>query len=236
MRKGFDAFAETIERVIGDPEAADSEFDAILREVAAVRTIHPVLPHFISIIRLKVHENARASGRTEILFNITRLIYAIFSRSQFGVEAYYDQILPALLTCLLGRRLGRGDHWSLRDHAAFVVQETFRMHDDPVSRGRTAKTMVSVLTDKQSPLESIYGAIRGLAALGQAVFRFQFLPHLPALLFGLERAAVANDKLEGDARAVVDEKISFVCQAIENATSLQGREEMEAKHLMDVTL
>lgn len=236
IQKEFDVLAKAIGDVIGDAEADDSDIDVVMREIAAVKTIHPVLPSLIAIIRQMVHENARVSGRTEILFNVTRLIYAMLSRTQFGVEAYYDQILPPLLTCLLGRRLGRGDHWSLRDYAASIVQETFRMHADPVSRGRTAKTMVAALTDNQTPLESIYGAIRGLAALGQDVFRFQFLPHLPALLLGLERAAVANDKLEGDDRAAVDEKISLLCQAIQETTGFGDREDMNGAHLMDTTL
>lgn len=236
IRKEFDIFAEAITDVINDAEADDADLDDVMREIATRKSLHPVLPTLTGTIRNSVYENARVSGRTEILFNVTRLIYAMLCRNQFGIEAYYDQLLPPLLTCLLGRRLGRGDHWLLRDYAASIVHETFQMHTDPVARGRTAKTMVAVLTDKHAPLESVYGAIRGLAALGQDVFRMQFLPHLPALLLGLERAAVANDKLEGEDRAVVDEKISLVCHAIEETASFGDRGDMNGTHLMDTTL
>lgn len=227
---------KTVEDVIADAEIESASVDAVLRDIATMKTIHPVLAQLVALIRSMVHENARASGRTEILYHATRVIYAMLSRNHFGIEAYYGQILAPLLTCLLGRRLGRGDHWSLRDNAAFVLEEAFRLHPDPVCCGRTAKTLVAVLTDKHSPLESIYGSIRGLASLGRDVFQLQFLPHLPALLIGLERAAGANDELEGDDKAVVDEKISLVCQAIEETADLADREEMKGEHLMDTTL
>lgn len=232
----FDVFRQAVETVIGDAEAEDERVDVILRDIASMTTIQPVLAQLVTYVRRMVHENARVSGRTEILFNVTRLIYAMLSRAKFGIQVYYDQILVPLLTCLLGRRLGRGDHWAVRDNAASVLEETLRMHPDPVCRGRTAKTLVAVLTDKDSPLESVYGSIRGLAALGPDVFRMQFIPHLPALLLGLEKAAVANDKLDGDDKAAVDEKISLVCQAIEETANLDDREEMNGKDLMDITL
>lgn len=233
--KHFDSLSNTVMSALGET-VDEAQVELALKVVAEVETVQPVLADFVRFIRNKVHENARASGCTDILVNATRLLHALFCRERFGVEAYYDHLLPALLTCLLGRKLGTGDHWGLRDLAASVLEATFQIHNEPLSRGRTAKTLVSVLTDQHAPLESVYGAIRGLAALGEDLFQSQVVPHVPALLRGLEAAASACSKLDEALKELVEEKIGRLCQLLDDVATETRTEEGELKSLLEMSV
>eukprot|EP00177_Eucheuma_denticulatum_P000403 GFKZ01000698.1.p2 GENE.GFKZ01000698.1~~GFKZ01000698.1.p2 ORF type:complete len:313 (-),score=43.93 GFKZ01000698.1:1326-2264(-) len=219
------ADTEGVLKMVEDGVEGRQNMAVVCAKLEAMKGTVAVLGPLVSYIRRKVHENARASGTSDVLANVVLLMHAVFRNRNFGVEMYHDALVQALLTCLLGRRLGRGDHWVVRDLAAVVMQEMFAEFEEPVVRGRVGKTLVAVLTDSEAGLESLYGAIRGLSAMGRAVFDLQMRPHLPALLSALERAAEGCEKLDADLRGAVEEKIGYVCRAIEEVTNGQKREE-----------
>jgi len=231
-----DAFRHSIMYAISEAEDDEEQVEAALKSIAQAQSIQPMLHSFVNFIQRIVHEHARAAGRTQVLFNATRLIYALLIHAQYGVELHYDRLMPALLTCLVGRRLGTGDHWTLREHAAGVLREAFERNADPVPRVRTTKTLVAVLTDKQAPLESIFGCIHGLANLGKDVFKFQLLPHYRALLCGLERATRASQNLDEELRMLVEEKVRRICNAIQFAITLHDDVDARRNELIDVTI
>jgi len=139
-----DRFRASVMRALAESED-DADLEDALRRISETVWTQPLLPSFVAFIRGSIHENARATGNTLVLFNSTRLIYALLSRDQYGVEFHYDSIMPALLTCLLGRRLGTGDHWALREFAAFVLRVAFERSTNPVLRARAAESIVAVL-------------------------------------------------------------------------------------------
>jgi len=82
----------------------------------------------------------------------------------------------------------------------------------------------------------MFGAILGLAALGEEIFTQQFLPHFPALLSGLEKVTSACGDLETHARVLVEEKVRHVCDAIESAIGLSSNLNSDLQPLVDVAL
>lgn len=219
------ADTEGVLEMVEDGVEGRENMALVCAKVKGTKDVVVVLGPLVSYMRRKVHEHARASGTSEVLANVVLLMYAVFQNRNFGTEMYHDALVQALLTCLLGRRLGRGDHWVVRDLAAVVLQEMFAEFEEPVIRGRVGKTLVAVLTDSEAWLESVYGAIRGLSAMGRAVFDLQMRPHLPALLSALEKAAEGCEGLDADLRAEVEEKVGYVCRAIGEVTNGDEREE-----------
>lgn len=198
----------------------EAELEAALHSLSTVVSIEPLLPPLVRFTRRAVHDNARARGSTDTLANVTRLIYALVCNPHFGVEAYLDRLLPTILSCIVGRSLGSGDHWALREQAAQVLQATFQLHNDTVPRGRAAKTLLSVLTDEHATLETMFGAIHGLTAIGKCGADVDLAPHLPALFNRLETTLVATKDLDSASADVIRDRIEFVCEAVGLATGI----------------
>lgn len=204
----------------------EEQVERVCAKVETMEAGYGRMTGLVSYVRRRVGENARSGGSSDVLRYIVRVICAMFGTRWFGVEVFMDDLMQALLTCMLGKILGEGDHWAVRDLAAIVLQEVLWRFGDVVVRGRVGKTIVAVMTDSQANLESVYGAIRGLSAMGRNVFEMQMTPHLPALLLALERTADACEGLEERPREVVEEKIAYVCRAIAEVTA-EGEEKEE---------
>lgn len=204
----------------------EEQVERVCAKVETMEAGYGRIKNLVTYVKRRVEENARSGGSSDVLRYIVRVIYAMFGTRWFGVEVFIDDLMQALLTCMLGKILGEGDHWAVRDLAAVVLQEVLWRYNDAVVRGRVGKTIVAVLTDSQTNLESVYGAIRGLSAMGRDVFDLQMTPHLPALLLAVERTADACEGLEERSREVVEEKIAYVCRAIADVTA-EGDEREE---------
>ena len=61
-----------------------------------------------------------------LLTLLMKMADAILASEYFNVEPYLHQLLPAVLTCLVGKTLcadpAVDDHWTLRDTAAELVR------------------------------------------------------------------------------------------------------------------
>jgi TAF6 C-terminal HEAT repeat domain len=118
---------------------------------------------------------------------------AIFDNPTLYVEPYLHQIMPALLTCAVGKQIhpdkeeqdDNGDgsegsssqsqsQWAIRDAAAKLVAEACSVHGNAYAnlRPRVSETYASAFASSapegvpMRPLCSHYGAIRGMAELG----------------------------------------------------------------------
>lgn len=93
------------------------------------------------------------------------------------------QLMPALLTCTVHRRLCASpldDHWAVRDAAARVVARVCARYGSayPALQPRVTQTLLGALRDRGRPLTTHYGAIVGLAALGAHIVHGLLLPEL----------------------------------------------------------
>ena len=94
------------------------------------------------------------------------------------------QLMPPLLTCVVGKRLGREGndaHWTLRRESAQVVAGLCRQHSARYAelQSRVLKTMLSSLLDKTKPLSTHYGASVCFAAFGPRVVDKFLVVNLP---------------------------------------------------------
>jgi transcription initiation factor TFIID subunit 6 len=83
-------------------------------------------------------------------------------------------IIPPILTCLIGRRLGEANNplssYLLRDLSASLIGLVSKKYaaDSPLIKARIARTLLKNFLDPSKPLASHYGSVIGLQALGGA--------------------------------------------------------------------
>lgn len=140
-----------------------------------------------------------------LLRSLMKLARCLLTNPHLHIEPYLHQLMPWILTCLVGRRLCANpldDHWSLRDYCASLIALVCEKFGDDYRslQPRITKTLTRALLDPKRPLTTHYGAIVGLQALGQHVTRTLILPHITPYLKLLEtvlfRAANPTKRME----------------------------------------
>lgn len=177
--------------VIADLNGGDlHKVEAALLSIEQDAGIQNLLPYFIQFVADSVPKNLRNLDRLLIMM---RLLRSILINKHLFVEPYLHQLMPPILTCLLGKRLcedpEREPHWSLRRDAAELVAYicgTFgNVYQTIVPR--VTKTMAKTLSDVDKPLTSHYGAVVGLTALGPLTVESVILPILKDYLDALTK-------------------------------------------------
>jgi hypothetical protein len=146
----------------------------------------------------------------------------MLASSHLRLELYLHQLLPAVLSCALNKRLCRRvgeDHWRLRRCAAGIVRDVCAAYgaDYPRLQPRVTRTLHDAFADPdpKRPLATRYGAVVALEALGPLAVEQLVLPHFGAL------AELCTVKRAGSARGRVRAHEARRC--LEAATSAVGR-------------
>lgn len=158
-----------------------SQLESVLNSVAEEPGLVQMLPYFTVFITNTVSKSLQ---NLPLLLSLMRLVNAILTNEVFNLERYLHQLLPAVLSCLVGRRLyadQRENHWALRDYAAALIAKICVRYrkDYPNLQPRITKTLVDSLTNMKRPLTTHYGAIVGTASLGRQVVDALLKPFLP---------------------------------------------------------
>ncbi|PVU95400.1 hypothetical protein BB561_001833 [Smittium simulii] len=154
--------------------------NAALECVATDAGIHQLVPYFIQLVNDTIIQNG---PNLPLLKVSVSLVKALLVNPHFYIEPYMHQILPSLLTCLLGKNLCydyKEDHWTLRDNVAGlvdIINKTYSKSYHSLLQ-RLARTFTRTFLDPSKPLESHYGAIKGLFTLGSEAIRVLVIPNL----------------------------------------------------------
>uniref|UniRef100_A0A7S3ZD32 TATA box binding protein associated factor (TAF) histone-like fold domain-containing protein n=1 Tax=Lotharella globosa TaxID=91324 RepID=A0A7S3ZD32_9EUKA len=189
------------ERVTDAMKGNDAAQRVMLKSLANDPGLHQLLPYFIQFIADEVVHNLRD---LRLLFSLLRMAEALLSSNHLFIEPYLHQLLPSIMTCLVARRLCKKfyeDHWSLRDFAAELIAKICKQFGStyPDLQPRIANQLIGAFNDATKPLTTHYGAIVGLAALGDRVVEKTLLRHLDNYLNLLNR--VFNKRSSKDQRA-----------------------------------
>jgi len=184
------------DRVISIIRGDDNEKKkACLRELSKQPGIQQLVPYFTLYIHKEVSENILF---TERLFSVMQLTRALISNSNIHIDPYLHQIVPPVLTCILGKRLcskWTDPHWDLRDYSSSVlgiIYHQFGSHSATLQT-RVARSLTSALLDDERPLTTRYGAIVGFLSLGVREVQICLMPHLPYLSRKIETELESND-------------------------------------------
>ncbi|KJE92714.1 transcription initiation factor TFIID complex 60 kDa subunit [Capsaspora owczarzaki ATCC 30864] len=157
----------------------DNARQAALISLAADPGLHQLVPYLSQFIADKILQNL---NNLPMLMNIMLMTKALVSNPELHLEPYIHQLMPAVLTCVLGKRLCQRhteNHWALRVLAAQVVSIICRRYSSSHNQlqPRTAKTLLKVFLDPHKPLTSHFGAVVGLEHLGAETISALILPN-----------------------------------------------------------
>ncbi|KAF9391010.1 hypothetical protein CPB97_007763 [Podila verticillata] len=142
--------------------------------------LHQLLPYFVQLVAEKVTQNIRNIFVLEAMMAMVR---AILDNDNLFVEPYLHQLMPTVLTCVVGKRLGESpqeDHWALRSTATDIILSICSKYGSSYHtlQPRVTRTLLRAFLDPEKPLTTHYGAILGLTRLGNEVFKTLVVPNL----------------------------------------------------------
>lgn len=186
LSKELQAYFDTVIADITSPDP--DRIKTALYSVATDSGLQQLLPYFIQFVAEMVPRHLRSLPNLQIYIG---LVGSLLANEHIFVEPYLHQVMPPLLSCLLGKRLcedpEREDHWSLRDRCAHITAELCRKFGNTYATlvPRVTKTLARTLSDPAKPIVSHYGAVVGIAALGPHAVETLILPHLESHLAAL---------------------------------------------------
>lgn len=159
--------------------------------------LHQLVPYFVHFVSEKVTHNLRDLF---VLRQMMELVKALLENKNLHMSPYIAAIIPPVLTCLVGKRLGPSTtsplyaadttalpaQYGLRDFAASILNKLYdQKYADatPTLKPRLARTLLKhLLTSSPQPLGAYYGVIRGLCGVaGAEGVRKLLIPNLLVL-------------------------------------------------------
>eukprot|EP01083_Nonionella_stella_P272627 924635_1 len=161
-------------KAVNDKELQDIAFKSLRSDAG----LHQLVPYLVRFVPNEVNKNLT---NLPVLKSLLRMSECLLKSPHIDVEPYLQQLVPAILTCLVGKRLCGDiseDHWSLRQHAALLVKLVCDQFGDryPKLRTRISKTLTKALMNASKPLSTHYGAIIGLEILGPELISAVLVP------------------------------------------------------------
>ena len=144
--------------------------------------LHQLVPYFVQYIAEKVTHQLKDLF---ILTQMMQLTSAMLDNESLYVDPYVASIIPPVLTCLVGSRLGsdanRLAHYPLRNLASSILGLICKKYSKSSSklRPRLCRTFLKNFLDPLKSFAVHYGAIIGLSAVGgKEVVRVIIMPNL----------------------------------------------------------
>lgn len=209
LSKELALFYDTLVNDLMSLETKPEASAAALLSLEQDAGLQQLLPYLLQFVAEGVVRHLRSSTTLLLLM---RSVTALIKNPYLFIEPYLHQLMPPVLTCLVGKRLsGENEdtvHWQVRDEAASIIAALCHSYGTVYNNmvPRIAKTLLKALTDADKPLTSHYGAIMGIGALGPQAVDSLLLPiihdyhgnltSMPAtnesqkVLMALERCAV----------------------------------------------
>jgi transcription initiation factor TFIID subunit 6 len=137
---------------------------AALKSIASDEGLHQLVPYFTQFIAEHVIHNLRD---LELLQSLMHMARCLLTSAHINIEPYLHQLMPCVLTCLVGKRLCANptqNHWALRDYTAELVALVCQRfgYSYRSLQPRITKTLTRAFLDPTRPLTTHYGAIMGL--------------------------------------------------------------------------
>jgi len=120
-----------------------------------------------------------------LLYALMKMAHCLLMSRFLHVEPYLHQLVPSILTCLVGPRLcveATEDHWQVRDTAADLVRLVCVQYGHMYKQlqARITRKLLQAWLDPHKSLNTHYGCIIGLARLGHACVKTLVIPYVAA--------------------------------------------------------
>ncbi|KAF0983936.1 hypothetical protein FDP41_007851 [Naegleria fowleri] len=150
---------------------------AAIESLANDPGINQLIPYFTQFIASEVTNNLR---NLTLLYRLMEMTKALLVNPNIHIELYLHQLMPSILTCIVGKTLCENpndNHWSLRDFSANIIAYICRKFGSSYHtlQPRITKTLLHAFLDPKRSRTTHYGAIVGITALGSHVTQLLFL-------------------------------------------------------------
>lgn len=151
--------------------------ETTLASISTEHGIKQLLPYFTAFVAQAVRSHLKD---LPLLLSLMRMVWAMNENTTLSLDKYLHQLLPGLLTCIVGHRLcenHRHNHWALRDYTAELIKSICQRFDGSYSEIK--QRMTATFLDAFRPgrnLSQLYGGIVGLAAMGPLVVKQTLIP------------------------------------------------------------
>lgn len=167
---------------------ADNKVDGALGALGRDAGLQQLVPYFIQFVAELVPKSLRDPSK---LLLLVRILKSLFGNEHLLLEPYLHQMMPPVLTCIVGKRLCEdperdGRHWKLREEASALVAAILARYASVYQSllPRVVKTLTKALlgTKEEPPcLTSQYGAIVAFSLIGGQCFEMVVQPHAEAI-------------------------------------------------------
>ena len=205
LSKELQLYFDRICSAILDPDHDDYRI-AAFSSLGTDPGLHQLVPYFVQFIAEKVTHNLKDIF---VLTQMMTLTSAMLENASLYIDPYVASIVPPILTCLVGRRLGdvqKPAHFDLRDLAASLIGRIATKYGktSQTLKPRLARTCLKHFLDPHKPLGVHYGAIAGLVAVGGTeVVRVLIVPNLKAYESVIRDHLTESSPRWGEAEKVV---------------------------------
>ncbi|KAJ1475966.1 hypothetical protein T484DRAFT_1966945 [Baffinella frigidus] len=173
-----------------------------LRSDPGLQALLPYLTQFVT------DEVARSLKDLDVLHALLAMTAALLQNPQLHVEPRLHQLMPAVMTCMVGKKLCKSAlqaHWALRDRAAQLLTLIVTRYASSYAtlQQRITNTLLHALLDAAKPLTTHYGAVVGLMALGPQTSNQLVVPNALAYLEALDTDPTSSKRRHEDAPLVI---------------------------------
>lgn len=207
LSKELQMYYEKIVQFVKDRENIDIAVECLQKESG----IQQLIPYFVHFFNEEILKNLRHG---EYLINVIRVYESLIKNQMIFIEPYMHQMLPSLLTCVVGKSIGMDgqDQGRPNEPALFAEENNFGLAARRHASGtikyiydtyslsyttlapRVLNTLLKTWADFSKSPESHYGAIYCLCNLGQKVingvvvqFKAEYLEKSDPAKFALPR-------------------------------------------------
>ena len=142
-----------------------SQQDAALSSIQNDAGIQELIPFFSRFVTTQILSNV---NNVEYCRLLIRFCDALFDNTHVHLELHLHQMLPAIITCIVGKSTSLQDHWILREEASRTLLKACTMFGSQYTtlKSRILKTFVQAIDIRTKPSSTIYGGIIGITTFG----------------------------------------------------------------------
>lgn len=151
-----------LERGNATPETADQQ-EIVLQSLARDTGLQELVPFLVRYIQAEIH---RRIGNVEHCRTLVRAATAMLRNPHLHMELHMHELVPALFSCVVAKRLP-GNHWALRRDAAMALLTTCQVFGKDYAnlQAKILQPLCNALAPERG-LASRYGGLAGITLFG----------------------------------------------------------------------
>lgn len=156
-----------------------------LRTLATDYTIRFLTPQLCVFIKETIELNL-VTGDLMFLLHAIRMVNSLIVNPHVDLLPHMHILMPSILTCHLSKQMNKytqDNHWILRIFSSYIAAYTALAYTTPLNRlkERVIDTYIKAIRDLNKSWATVFGAVKGLAYMGEQILKDHLVPQIPFL-------------------------------------------------------